>query len=379
MARALVLGGGFGGIATAVALRERLSAEDEVLLVDRRDDFVMGLRKTWHLLGMSPLAYGTRHLSQLAERGIQVVRGELTSIDVTRREAVVGGHTIAADALVLALGAGHDMTAIPGLAEHGKNVWSREGLEHAQQAIDAFRGDRAVVGIFGMPHSCPPAPYELALLLADRLAERGIEAEVSVFTPAPISLPIVGAAGCAVLDDRLAERGIGFLPGHAATSVGPGAVACGNGQSVPFDLLLAVPPHRVPSVLVDAGLAAADGWVKVDRATLETGHTGIWAIGDCTSVGLSNGMALPKAGLFAQREGEVVAARIAATLLGKPAVDAFDGSGACFMEMGNDEASMVRGDFFADPPVVELTGPTHDQRAEKERFEADRLTAWFGG
>ena len=74
MARVLVLGGGFGGIAAAVALRTQLSADDEVVLVDRRDEFVMGLRKTWHLLGMSPLAYGTRHLAQLGERGIRVVQ-----------------------------------------------------------------------------------------------------------------------------------------------------------------------------------------------------------------------------------------------------------------------------------------------------------------
>jgi sulfide:quinone oxidoreductase len=379
MARAAVLGGGFGGIATAVALRQRLPVDDEVVLVDRREDFVMGVRKTWHLLGMSPLAYGTRHLSQLTERGIDVVQGELTRVDVASHEAQVDGRIITADALVLALGARHDMAAVPGLAEHGKNVWSREGLEHAQQAIDAFRGGRAVVGIFGTPYSCPPAPYELALLLADRLAERGIDADVSVMAPTPISLPIVGAAGCAVLDNRLAERGIGFLPGHAATAVGPDAVVCANGQSVPFDLLLAVPPHRVPSVLVDAGLAAADGWVRVDRATLETGHAGVWAIGDCATIGLSNGMALPKAGLFAQQEGEVVAARIAATLHGQQVADTFDGSGACFLEMGGDEASMVRGDFFADPPAVELTVPNLEQRAEKERFEADRLTAWFGG
>src|SRR5215212_4942128 len=125
MARAVVLGGGFGGIAAAVALRERLP-DDEVVLVDRREDFVMGVRKTWHLLGMSPLAYGTRHLSQLAERGITIVQGELTRVDAGRREAEVDGKVITADALVLALGARHDMGAIPGLAEHGKNAWSRE-------------------------------------------------------------------------------------------------------------------------------------------------------------------------------------------------------------------------------------------------------------
>ncbi|HEX5579366.1 MAG TPA: FAD-dependent oxidoreductase [Candidatus Limnocylindria bacterium] len=379
MARVAVLGGGFGGIATAVALRDQLAADDEVVLVDRRDEFVMGIRKTWHLLGMSPLAYGTRHLAQLEQRGIRFMQGEITDLDEASLTATIDGEPITADALVLALGAAHDMAAVPGLAEHGLNVWSRDGLEHAHQAVDAFRGGRVVVGIFGMPHSCPPAPYELALLLADRFEERGIDAEVSIFTPAPISLPIVGAAGCAPLDARLAERGIGFLPGHVATAVERGTVRCENGSEIPFDLLLAVPRHRVPQVLVDAGLAGAEGWARVERDTLETGHPGIWAIGDCTAIPLANGMALPKAGLFAQLAGEAVAARIAAQLRGEPPMARFDGRGACFLEMGSGEASMIRGDFFGDPPVVELTAPSHDQREEKERFEAERLAAWFGG
>jgi sulfide:quinone oxidoreductase len=378
MARVLVLGGGFGGIACAVALREQLGPSDAVVLVDRREDFVMGLRKTWHLLGMSPLAYGTRHLSILAKRGIEVVRGEVTGIDPEARSATVDGRTLEADALVLALGARHAREAVPGLAEHGLNAWTREGLERAQAGVDAFRGGRVVVGIFGLPHSCPPAPYELALLLGDRLADREIEAELTVFTPAPITLPIVGAAGCATLDARLAERGIGFLPGHAATRVSDGAIHFDGHPDLPYDLLLAVPPHRAPSVLVDAGLAPADGWVKVDRVTLETGRERVWAIGDCTAIGLSNGMALPKAGLFAEREGEVVAKRVATILRGDDPSDRFDGEGACFIEMGGGEASMIRGDFFADPPAVELTLPSHDQREAKERFEEERLARWFG-
>jgi sulfide:quinone oxidoreductase len=378
MARALVLGGGFGGIACVVALRDQLQPDDEVVLVDRREDFVMGLRKTWHLLGMSPLAYGTRHLAQLAGRGIEVVTGEISAVDPAGRSATIDGRDIEADALVLAMGARHDLTAVPGLAEHGLNVWSREGLEHASAAIDSFRGGRAVVGIFGMPYSCPPAPYELALLLADRFEERGIDAEVTVFSPAPITLPIVGAAGCATLDERLEERGVPFLPDHAATSVSDGAVHFDGQADLPFDLLLAVPPHHVPSHLVDAGLAPAGGWVKVDRGTLETAHDRIWAIGDCTAIGLTNGMALPKAGLFAEREGEVVAARIATILRGEEPTDTFDGRGACFIEMGGGTASMIRGDFFADPLAVELTLPSHDQREAKERFEEERLARWFG-
>ena len=54
MHRILVLGGGFGGIATALGLRERLDAADEIVLVDRRETFAMGLRKNWGLAGIEP-------------------------------------------------------------------------------------------------------------------------------------------------------------------------------------------------------------------------------------------------------------------------------------------------------------------------------------
>lgn len=378
MATVLVLGGGFGGIAAAVALRDRLDPGDRVVLVDRRDDFVMGLRKTWYLLGMSPLAYGTRHLAGLRDRGIEVLIDEVTSIDPGRRSARVGDQTIEADALVVALGAAHGPSDIPGLAVHGHDVWSLDGIEHAAAAIDAFPGGRAVVGIFGTPYSCPPAPYELALLLADRFAERGIDGELTVFGPSPITLPILGAAGCATLDAQLAERGITYLAAHTARVVSAREVELADGERLPFELLLAVPPHRAPSVLVDAGLAAADGWVRVDRSTMETAYPGVYAIGDCTAIGLSNGLPLPKAGLFAEREGEIVADRFASVVRGEPATATFDGSGACFIETGGGRASTISGDFFADPPAVTLSEPSSELREEKERFEAERLARWFG-
>jgi sulfide:quinone oxidoreductase len=245
--------------------------------------------------------------------------------------------------------------------------------------VAGFRGRRVAIGIFGVPYSCPPGPYELALLLSERLEERGVDAEVSVFASTPIPLPILGAAGSQPLTRRLEERGITFLPGRTATSVHAGRVEFADHEPLPVDLLLAVPPHRVPPVLASAGLAPADGWVAVDPRTLATSYPGVHAIGDCTVIGLSNGMPMPKAGLFAQREGEVVAARVAAVLRGEEPSAEFDGTGACFVEMGGGEASAVRGAFFAAPPAVELTAPSREGREEKERFEAERLDAWFEG
>jgi sulfide:quinone oxidoreductase len=134
---------------------------------------------------------------------------------------------------------------------------------------------------------------------------------------------------------------------------------------------------RVPSVLVDAGLAKADAWLAVDRSTLETTHPGVYGIGDCTAIGLANAMPLPKAGAFAEAEALAVAARIAAAFRGDPRIATIEGRGACYMEMGDGEASVIGGDMYADPPDVTLSVPSAAQRAAKEQFEMERLARWF--
>jgi sulfide:quinone oxidoreductase len=377
MHRVLVLGGGFGGIATAVALRSRLDAADEVVLVERRPNFVMGLRKNWALVGASTLAAGERPLATLRERGIDVVAGTIGAIRPEQREADIDGRTMAADALVVALGAERDPERIPGFREHAIDVYDEASSGAGAAALDAFTGGRVVIGIFGVPYPCPPGPYELALLLAERLGARGVPGGLFVFTPQSGSLPVLGEAGCAAFDGRLAAEGITFRPRTTVTAVEPGAVIAADTR-IPFDLLLGVPPHRVPRVVADAGLAEPGGWVKVDRATLETPFPDVFAIGDVTAIPLSTGQPLPKAGVFAHAQGDVVASRIADVLAGRAPTAVFDGHGMCFLETGGGRATMVRGNFYAAPPDVALAEASEEHLAAKHAFEADRLAAWFG-
>ena len=377
MHRVLVLGGGFGGIATAVALRSHLGPADEVVLVERHPSFVMGLRKNWGLVRASSLAEGERQLAALRERGIDVVAGTIDAIRPDAREAEVGGRSIAADALVIALGAERDPGRVPGFREHAIDVYDEAANETGAAAIDAFTGGRVVIGIFGVPYPCPPGPYELALLLGERLAARGVPGGIFVFTPQAGSLPVLGDAGCAAFDGRLANEGITLRTKTNATAVEPGVVVAADTR-IPFDLLLGVPPHRVPEVVTAAGLAEPGAWVKVDPATLETRFPGVYAIGDVTAIPLASGMPLPKAGVFAHAQGEVVAARIADQLAGRGPTATFDGHGMCFLETGHGRATMVRGNFYASPPDVALAEATEEHLAAKHAFETDRLAAWFG-
>lgn len=379
MHRVVVLGGGFGGIATAVALRDRLPEVDEVVLVERRSTFVMGLRKNWALVGASTIAAGERPLASLADRGIRVIAGTIEAIDPAGRGVVVDGQRIEADALVVSLGAQRDPDAIPGLRANGIDIYEPDASAAGAAAIDAFTGGRVVIGVFGAPYPCPPGPYELALLLSERLERTGVPGGIFVFTPQPGSLPILGTDGCASFDGRLANAGITFRPRTVATAVEPGAVLTADGARIPFDLLLAVPPHRAPAIVVDAGLTGPSGWVAVNARTLETRFPGVYAIGDVTAIPLANGMPLPKAGVFAHAEGEVAAERIADTLAGRQPTATFAGQGMCFLETGHGAATVVSGDFYADPPAVTLGDDSAANLAAKRAFESDRLRAWFGG
>ena len=75
---------------TRQRLGERWSA-DEIVLVDRRTTFVIGLRKDWAVLDARALAEGERPLARLAERGIRVVRGTIGAIHPPERAADVDG------------------------------------------------------------------------------------------------------------------------------------------------------------------------------------------------------------------------------------------------------------------------------------------------
>jgi sulfide:quinone oxidoreductase len=356
-----------------------LAPEHETVLVSRSTHFMMGFRKNAEMVGSGTMEAGSRPLGSLEQRGIRVALGDVSRIDPGTRSAQVGGETIEADALVVALGAETVPDAVPGLAEHGHDVYDPQRVPAASAALASLREGRVAIGIFGAPYTCPPAPYELALLAQEAAQSRGANLELHAFTPQPMSLPVLGSAGCEVVEGRLSLKGIRFTPNAKAERVESGRVVLAAGGEVPFDLLLAVPPHRCPQVLIDAGLAEQGGWVKVDPRTLETRAQGVYGVGDCTAIPLATGQPLPKAGVLAEAEGRVVAERIAATLNGIAPEGEFGGEGTCYLEIGGGEAMMVRGRFLAEPaPQVELVGPSSELLEEKARYERDSLEAWFG-
>jgi sulfide:quinone oxidoreductase len=378
-ARTLVLGGGFGGIATAVEMRRLLGDDHQIVLVDRNPEFTMGLRKLWELVGHGTVADGSRSRALLARHGVEFLQTEIRAIDPSGRRAETSDGWLDGDHLVIALGAVSRPDLVPGLTEHGHDVWSFAGVPAAAGALRAFDGGRILVLVAGAPYPCPPAPYECALHLHEHLLARGVRdrTELVVATLQPMLMPNAGRDGSEWMGQQLAERGISCRLSAKAERVEPGRVVLSEGE-LPFDLLLAVPPHRPPAVVAESGLTAGHGWIAVDPGTLATSQEGVYAVGDVTLIPLANGLPFPKAGVMAELQGTRVARAIAADLRGQEPPAPFDGTGFCPIELGPHSAAFVEGHWYAEPePVVTVTGPSA-AHAEKAAFETEHLDHWFG-
>jgi sulfide:quinone oxidoreductase len=155
-------------------------------------------------------------------------------------------------------------------------------------------------------------------------------------------------------------------------------ISFADGASAQFDLLAYVPPHRAPQVVRDAGMCGESGWVPVDRGTLATQFPGVFAIGDVTGIMLTSiGKPLPKAGVFAHYEAEVVAHNIARELTGNGAEQRFTGDGSCFLETGDGRAAFGSGNFYADPaPQIRLRAPSTFLHLGKVAAEKWWLYRW---
>ena len=211
MKRVLILGGGFGGIATAHRLKQKLGENVEVILVDRRPYFMVGFRKSWALIGESPLEVGQKPIDSLSRLGVDVRRATIEAIHPQEKSATVEGETIQADALVVALGAELNPSAVPGFAEHAYNVYDPNEIPRAEKALNEFKGGRLVIGIFGAPYKCPPAPLEMAMLIQEKLKKKAVQATIEVFTPQPVTLPILSQASCDMVDSRLLGEGDPYI------------------------------------------------------------------------------------------------------------------------------------------------------------------------
>lgn len=374
----VILGGGVGGLVAVRALRKRLPRSHRIVLVDREREHLFAPSLLWLMVGLRQAEAIKRPLGRLEKKGIELRFGEIEKLDPETRRVTVSGEVIEADYLVVSLGAELAPETVPGLAEAGHGFYTLAGAESLRAALASLKSGRVVVLTAAPAYKCPAAPYEAALLIDAFYRQRGLREAVSVevYAAEPGPMGVAGPEMSAAVKQLLAAKDIPYHPEHQIRAVDAGAkhLDFANGAGASFDILAYVPPHRAPRVVRESALAGETGWVSVDRHTLETRFPGVYAIGDVVSIPLALGKPLPKAGVFAHGQAEVVAKNIAAAVTGGTPRERFNGYGECFIEIGDGKAGFGGGDFYAEPkPVITLRQPGRRWHLGKVLFEKSWL------
>ena len=373
--RILVLGGGFGGVAATRTARSLLDRNHDVTLVDRnRRTFLCGSFPML-IVGEREAAKVSRSLGLLANRGIQYVRAEVDAIDVAYKTVDTSSGKLEYDYLVVAPGAVYDWEAVPG-ATNAYSFYDIESARRLRRKLSRFRKGRVIIAVSSLPYKCPPAPYEVAMILDWEFRRRGVrkDIELHIYTPEPAPLPVAGPEASSRLRRDMDRRGVQLHTDAAVTEVSRngGEASFIDGSAMDAEIVVTVPKHSIPTVIAEAGLAGSSGWVEVSPRSLETQHPGVYAVGDVNMVPMANGRGLPKAGVLASSEGEAVGRKIAATINGTGPAEDFDGVGHCFIAYSGTLAGLVRGQFLAEgKPNVKFRPPTARGFQAKERFERD--------
>ncbi|MEX5728829.1 NADH dehydrogenase [Rhodovulum iodosum] len=343
--RIVVLGGGFGGMYAARALKRKLRDTAEVEVINAENYFVfqpllpeVGAGSITPGHAVSPLRF--------LLKGVSVRKALIDSVDFERKVVIVfqgiqrRPTEVPFDHLVIALGQGVDLSRMPGLEEHALKMKSLEDarrvrehvieqLEHAQvtRLPDTKRGALTFT-VVGGGFSGVETVGEMKELI-DRSLRYYPEIE-----PSEVRVLLVEYAGRILneMPDRLAHYATRHLAKHGielklntgVASATHRQLVTTEGEVIDTRTIVATIGNAPLPVVQRMGLASKHGRVAVRRSLQVEGRDNVWALGDCALIPLKDGAAeradfAPPTAQFAVREAKRIAQNIAATLDGKPA------------------------------------------------------------
>jgi NADH dehydrogenase FAD-containing subunit len=330
--RAVVVGGGWGGLSAARHLRA-LAPEIEVVLLERNPSFFsMPLSNKWlaGLVDEKLLTHDYRAAAQA--HGYTFVQAEVAAVDRERRRVHTARGTLDYDWLVLAVGIRHDYAAwfgndsraIAQTRQHYFGAYTAGDEFRALKAkLDGFKGGDLVMTIPSPPYRCQLSPYERALMIGHLFKSRAVSPKGTSFG-APARLTLLDPNP---LPQRFADvfrehykDQIVHVPHARVKSVDPFAKTIATEfDDIRFDDALLMPPQQAGDLAWQAGLIGRDaegkptGWAAQDPLHLHAvGDERVFLVGDMIDRASPLFGHYPKSGHMAARLGRIAAQEIAA-------------------------------------------------------------------
>jgi selenide,water dikinase len=262
----------------------------------------------------------------LARRaGARCLLAAATGIDpVARRIELAGRPPIRYDVASVDVGSTVAGVGLPGVAEHAVPTrpigrFVRAIDERLARLAPRAEGDALRVAVVGSG----AAGVELALCVESRLRAQGVAAAVELVDGAGMALARERPRLAARARRELVERGVALRTGARVAAVREDALlleAIDGGaapEPVPCDLVLWATGAEAHAFVRESPLPLDEaGFIRVESTLQVAGHAALFAAGDCARS--DDHPWVPRAGVYAVRQGPVLDGNLRAALRGAP-------------------------------------------------------------
>lgn len=350
-----ILGGGFGGLYTALRLSQLPWNElkPQIILVDQNDHFlfspllyelVTGELQSWEI--------APPYSELLANTEVRFIQSGVKEIDIAQQQVTLSDQSISYDRLVLALGGETPLHQVPGSAEYAlpfRTVQDAYRLEDRLRTLETSEAPKIRVAVVG----AGPSGVELACKLADRLGDRGrirlIERNNQILKSAP---EFNQAAAEKALEKRQVwtdlETSIESLEAKQMT-----LRYKDKPDTLPVDLVLwtvgtaiAQPIQALPLLHNDLGQLLTDPTLQVQDSP------NIFALGDLADCRDPQGKPNPKTAQVAIQQADCVGWNLWASLTQRPLLPFHYTHLGEMLTLGEDSAAMSGLGVQLDGPLA---------------------------
>ncbi|WP_413164305.1 NAD(P)/FAD-dependent oxidoreductase [Capilliphycus salinus ALCB114379] len=344
--RICILGGGFGGLYTALRLNDlpwQKSSQPEITLVDSRDRFLFspflyelltGELQSWEIAPPFEQLLQNTHIRFCQQR--------VSTIDIDAKQVQLAeGEPLHYDYLVLAMGGETPLDIVPGAAEYAipfRTLEDAYRLEERLRVLEASDRDKIRIAIVGGGYS----GVELACKLADRLKDRGrlrlIEREDGILRGSP-------SFNREAAQRALEQRQVWVDLETGVQSIDAETMALEYRQQVdtiPVDLVLWTVGTRISPVVQSLPLKQNRRGQVVTTTTLQVvEHPEIFALGDLADCQDAEGQKVPTTAQAAFQQADYAGWNIWASITGRPLLPfRYQGLGE-MMTLGTDDATLT--------------------------------------